>query len=58
MRFAETLEQVCIQSVEEGKMTKDLAVCLKGAKVEAKDYLSTTAFIDALGVALKAALEK
>ena len=58
VRFAETLEQVCIQSVEEGKMTKDLAVCLKGAKVEAKDYLSTTAFIDALGVALKAALAK
>ena len=27
-RFAETLERVCIQTVEEGKMTKDLAILI------------------------------
>src|SRR5450756_1245477 len=27
IRFAETLEKVCIQTDESGKMTKDLAVC-------------------------------
>ncbi|HEY4154769.1 MAG TPA: NADP-dependent isocitrate dehydrogenase, partial [Puia sp.] len=33
IRFCETLERVCIETVESGKMTKDLAVCLYGPKV-------------------------
>ena len=45
--FAKTLEKVCIQTVESGKMTKDLAVCIRGNKVEyGKDYLYTEEFID------------
>jgi isocitrate dehydrogenase len=27
-RFAETLERVCIQTVEQGQMTKDLAILI------------------------------
>ena len=47
--FANTLEQVCIETVESGKMTKDLAVCISGNKVShGKDYLNTEEFLDAL----------
>jgi isocitrate dehydrogenase len=43
-RFAETLEQVCIEAVEGGEMTKDLAILI------AKDapYLDTEQFLDAI----------
>ena len=46
--FCTTLEQVCIRTVEAGKMTKDLAVCIHGDKVGADHYLSTEAFMAAL----------
>lgn len=47
--FANTLEQVCIETVESGKMTKDLAVCISGNKVShGKDYLNTEEFLAAL----------
>lgn len=29
-RFAQTLEKVCVQTVESGAMTKDLAGCIHG----------------------------
>jgi isocitrate dehydrogenase len=55
--FCTALEQVCIETVESGKMTKDLAVCIHGNKVEhGKHYLYTEEFLDALDTALKAKL--
>jgi isocitrate dehydrogenase len=52
--FCENLEKVCIETVESGKMTKDLAVCLHGNKVTAgKDYLNTEDFLDAIDENLK-----
>src|SRR6204780_2536655 len=52
--FANALEEVCIETVEEGKMTKDLAVCIHGNKVEhGKHYLYTEEFLDALDANLK-----
>src|SRR4249920_2836666 len=43
--FCNKLETVCIETVESGKMTKDLAVCVSGNKVEhGKDYLYTEEF--------------
>jgi isocitrate dehydrogenase len=49
VRFCDTLEQVCIETVESGKMTKDLAVCLHGNNVTlGKDYLNTEDFLDAI----------
>ena len=36
-KFADTLEQVCISTIESGKMTKDLAICTKGG--DAKKYV-------------------
>ncbi|CAG2062693.1 unnamed protein product [Timema podura] len=48
--FAEKLEQVCIETIESGFMTKDLAICVKGSmsNVLKSDYLDTFAFIDKL----------
>ena len=41
MKFAQTLEKVCVETVEAGFMTKDLAVCIYGDKVSADQYLNT-----------------
>ena len=47
--FANALEDVCIETVESGKMTKDLAICVHGNKVEhGKDFLYTEEFLDAI----------
>ncbi len=47
INFCHTLEKVCIDTVESGKMTKDLAVCVHGNKVEhGKHYLYTEEFLD------------
>lgn len=55
IRFCDTLEQVCIATVESGKMTKDLAVCIHGNKVEhGQHYLYTEEFLAALDEGLKA----
>ncbi len=58
IRFCHTLEQVCIETVESGKMTKDLAVCIHGNKVTpGKDYLNTEEFLEALNTNLQAKLQ-
>ncbi|HLP06281.1 MAG TPA: isocitrate dehydrogenase (NADP(+)) [Paludibacter sp.] len=46
--FCEKLEQVCIETVEAGEMTKDLAILIHGNGVSKSDYLSTEGFLDAL----------
>jgi isocitrate dehydrogenase len=57
--FCQALEQVCIEVVESGKMTKDLAVCIHGNKVEhGKHYLYTEEFLTELDNALKIKLSK
>jgi isocitrate dehydrogenase len=57
--FCQALEQVCIEVVESGKMTKDLAVCIHGNKVEhGKHFLYTEEFLEELNTALKAKLKK
>jgi isocitrate dehydrogenase len=54
IRFAKALEEVCVETVESGKMTKDLAVCIHGNKVEhGKHYLYTEEFLSALDENLK-----
>src|SRR5690349_16887720 len=59
INFCHTLEKVCIEVVESGKMTKDLAVCIHGNKVEhGKHYLYTEEFLDALDAGLKTKLGK
>jgi isocitrate dehydrogenase len=55
--FCQTLERVCVETVESGKMTKDLAICVHGNKVTlGEHYLNTQDFLDAIDENLKAAL--
>ncbi|HSK13333.1 MAG TPA: isocitrate/isopropylmalate family dehydrogenase, partial [Phnomibacter sp.] len=55
--FANTLEAVCIETVESGKMTKDLAVCIHGNRVNhGEHYLYTEEFLEAIDENLKAKL--
>jgi isocitrate dehydrogenase len=56
MHFAETLEKVCVATVESGKMTKDLAVCIHGEKVGPENYLTTELFLDTIDKNLQKAL--
>jgi isocitrate dehydrogenase len=56
--FAHNLEQVCIETVESGKMTKDLAIILYGDKLKKDDYLNTEPFLDALDSALQKKMKK
>ncbi|CAH1665676.1 NADP-dependent isocitrate dehydrogenase [Chelatococcus asaccharovorans] len=51
-RFAETLEKVCVDTVESGYMTKDLAL-LVGAD---QTWLSTTGFLDKIDENLQKAM--
>jgi isocitrate dehydrogenase len=48
IKFCQTLEQVCIDVVESGVMTKDLAVCVHGDNLKEGDYVYTEDFLDAL----------
>lgn len=53
IKFCQTLEQVCIETVESGKMTKDLAVCIYGNEVKADQYMYTEDFLNAIDENLK-----
>ncbi len=50
--FAETLERVCIETVEQGKMTKDLALLVG----KDQPYLQTQEFLDAIDENLQSAM--
>ncbi|MEE8275652.1 MAG: isocitrate/isopropylmalate family dehydrogenase, partial [Alphaproteobacteria bacterium] len=50
--FAKTLEKVCVETVEAGSMTKDLALLIGPEQ----SWLTTTAFFDVLEENLKEAM--
>ena len=52
VRFAETLERVCVETVESGQMTKDLAILIGPDQ----GWLTTNGFLDALDTNLQAAM--
>jgi isocitrate dehydrogenase len=56
--FCEALEDVCIKTVEEGKMTKDLAATIHGEKVGSDKYLTTEQFLEAINQNLQKRLTK
>ncbi len=59
VNFCQALEKVCVETVESGIMTKDLAVCVHGNKVEhGKHYVYTEEFLAALDGNLKKKLGK
>jgi isocitrate dehydrogenase len=49
VQFAETLEQVCVDVVESGRMTKDLAILIR----EDHPFLTTDAFMQAIDTELR-----
>ncbi len=54
IRFSKALEEVCVETVESGIMTKDLAVCVHGNKVShGEHYVYTEEFLDALDANLQ-----
>lgn len=56
IKFAETLEKVCVSTVESGHMTKDLAACIYGEKVTEDKYMYTEDFLALLATNLEKAL--
>jgi isocitrate dehydrogenase len=54
INFCEDLESVCIDTVENGKMTKDLALLIHGKNLNRTHYLNTQEFLDCI----KSNLEK
>eukprot|EP00274_Cyanoptyche_gloeocystis_P002014 CAMPEP_0196656558 /NCGR_PEP_ID=MMETSP1086-20130531/17996_1 /TAXON_ID=77921 /ORGANISM="Cyanoptyche gloeocystis , Strain SAG4.97" /LENGTH=416 /DNA_ID=CAMNT_0041989353 /DNA_START=123 /DNA_END=1373 /DNA_ORIENTATION=- len=58
-RFCSTLEQVVVDSIESGFMTKDLALCIYGSmdKVRREHYLNTVQFIEKIAENLTKRLE-
>jgi isocitrate dehydrogenase len=46
--FCKTLESVCIATVESGIMTKDLALCIHGKKLNSSHYVNTQGFLASL----------
>ena len=52
--FAEKLERICIETVEKGQMTKDLALLVSGDQ----PYLTTDGFLDAIDINLQKAMGK
>ncbi len=53
-RFAEALEKVCVDTVESGFMTKDLALLISPQQT----WLTTTQFLDRLDANLRSAMEQ
>ncbi|UCH73579.1 MAG: NADP-dependent isocitrate dehydrogenase [Rhodospirillales bacterium] len=52
MKFAETLEKVCVETVESGFMTKDLAILIGPDQA----WMTTNQFLDKIDANLKAAM--
>ncbi len=53
INFVDSLEKVCIETVESGKMTKDLALIIHGKNMTEEHYLTTMQFLEALDRNLK-----
>lgn len=56
VKFCETLEKVCIATVEGGEMTKDLAMLIHGENINRSNYLNTQDFLSAIKSNLDKAL--
>jgi isocitrate dehydrogenase len=54
VRFAETLERVCVETVENGQMTKDLAILVGPDQA----WMTTEQFFEAIRTNLEAAMAR
>merc|ERR1711998_290196 len=57
LKFCQTLENVCIKSIENGQMTKDLALCIHGKKLKREHYIETVEYMETLALNLNTALK-
>jgi len=53
IKFCETLEDVCIKTIESGTMTKDLALCIHGKELNNNHYVNTQTFLNTIDENLK-----
>jgi len=58
IEFANALEEVCVETIDNGFMTKDLALCIYGSKMERKHWLNTFDFLKKVDENLRARLNK
>ena len=56
INFCSPLEDVCINTVENGKMTKDLALLIHGKNLNRSHYLNTQEFLDCIKNTLESKL--
>lgn len=56
--FCLALESVCVETVESGKMTKDLALCIHGDKLNDSHWLTTEDFLNTLDQNLQKKLNR
>jgi isocitrate dehydrogenase len=56
IKFSKTLEQVCVDVVEGGTMTKDLAMCIYGEGLKREHYVTTEEFLSAVADTLSTRL--
>ncbi|MFV0530241.1 MAG: isocitrate dehydrogenase (NADP(+)) [Flavobacteriales bacterium] len=56
INFCNKLEEVCVETVEGGKMTKDLALLIHGKEMKREHYLTTMEFLNVLDQALQTKL--
>ena len=57
IKFANSLEKTCVETVESGKMTKDLALIIHGENLKKEHYLNTEEFLNEIDKGLKAILQ-
>ena len=57
MKFAEQLERCTIETVEQGEMTKDLALILHGSNLTRDNYVTTEHFIDCVEKRIRSVFE-
>ena len=53
IKFCLDLESVCVETVENGKMTKDLALLIHGKELNKSHYLNTQEFLDTIKLNLE-----
>jgi len=52
-KFSLNLEAACLETVEAGHMTKDLALCIHGEGLKREHYLNTVEFMNKIAENLK-----
>ena len=57
INFAQTLERVCVTTIEAGFMTKDLAICIHGNQAAKDSYMLTDPFLDKIAENFKKELK-